>query len=58
MPKKKDETAGSLDERQAERQGSERTGVDIPPADREVLSKPIDERMKALLADHKAMGAR
>jgi hypothetical protein len=35
-----------------------RTGVDIPPADREVLQQPIDKRMAALLKDHKEMGAR
>ena len=38
--------------------GTTRTGVDILPADREVLDKGIDARMKALLKDHQAMGAR
>ena len=38
--------------------GTTRTGVDILPADREVLDKDIDSRMKALLKDHQAMGAR
>ena len=38
--------------------GSERTGVDIPDADRDILSQPIDKRMKALLEDHRRMGAR
>ena len=38
--------------------GTTRTGVDIAPADREVLSKPIDDRMEALLKDHQRMGAR
>lgn len=60
MPKTKKEQPqqAPLGERQAERFEVERTGVDIPPADREVLAQPIDDRMKALLADHKAMGAR
>lgn len=35
-----------------------RSGVDIIPADREVLNKDIDARMAALLKDHQAMGAR
>lgn len=35
-----------------------RTGVDIPDADRDVLNKDIDARMKALLKDHQEMGAR
>ena len=38
--------------------GTTRTGVDILPADRAVLDKDIDSRMKALLKDHQAMGAR
>ena len=35
-----------------------RSGVDMLPADREVLQRPIDERMDALLEDHKRMGVR
>lgn len=35
-----------------------RSGVDILPADREVLQGSIDERMAALLKDHQEMGAR
>lgn len=35
-----------------------RSGVDMLPADREVLQQPIDERMAALLKDHQEMGAR
>ena len=38
--------------------GTTRSGVDILPADLEVLSKPIDDRMAALLKDHQRMGAR
>jgi len=38
--------------------GTTRTGVDILPADLEVLNKPIDDRMAALLKDHQDMGAR
>ena len=38
--------------------GTTRTGVDILPADLEVLQKPIDDRMAALLKDHQDMGAR
>lgn len=49
---------GSLDARQAERAGEERSGVNILPADLEVLEKPIDDRMAALLKDHQRMGAR
>lgn len=35
-----------------------RTGVDMLPADREVLNQSIDDRMAALLKDHQAMGVR
>ena len=49
---------GSLDARQAERFEQERSGVNILPADLEVLEKPIDDRMAALLKDHQRMGAR
>jgi hypothetical protein len=35
-----------------------RSGVDMLPADREILQRPIDERMDALLEDHKRMGVR
>jgi hypothetical protein len=38
--------------------GTTRTGVDILPADREVLNGTIDERMAALLKDHQEMGVR
>lgn len=38
--------------------GETRTGVDVIPADREVLGKDIDARMAALLKDHQRMGAR
>ena len=38
--------------------GSTRTGVDVVPADTEVLGKDIDARMAALLKDHQRMGAR
>lgn len=35
-----------------------RSGVDMLPADREVLQGTIDERMAALLKDHQEMGVR
>ena len=35
-----------------------RSGVDMLPADREVLQQPIEDRMAALLKDHQDMGAR
>jgi hypothetical protein len=38
--------------------GTTRTGVDILPADREILNQSIDDRMAALLKDHQEMGAR
>lgn len=53
MPKKKAEETPDTPE-----PGQTRTGVDVPEADREVLSKDIDARMKALLKDHQRMGAR
>ncbi len=55
--KKKDTTDEGTAEATPE-PGTTRTGVDIGDADREVLSKPIDDRMAALLADHQRMGAR
>jgi hypothetical protein len=48
----------SLDERQAERFETERSGVNILPADIAVLQQPIDDRLAALLEDHKRMGVR
>lgn len=53
----KDEAVGA-EPAAAPEPGTTRTGVDILPADREVLDKDIDARMKALLKDHQAMGAR
>jgi hypothetical protein len=62
MPSKpkttKDEAVGADPAPEAPEPGTTRTGVDILPADRAVLDKDIDTRMKALLKDHQAMGAR
>lgn len=54
MTTKKKDTEAS----EAPAPGTVRTGVDILPADREVLDGTIDERMAALLKDHQRMGSR
>ena len=53
---KKDDKAEKVSDTPAP--GQTRTGVDILPHDAEILTKPIDDRMAALLKDHQAMGAR
>ena len=64
MAKKKDDKTEevaapkTLDERQGERFLTERTGVNILPADVAVLEQPISDRLAALLEDHKRMGVR
>jgi hypothetical protein len=53
--KEAEPTGNALDRQDADQV---RTGVDIPPAEREVLQGSIDDRMAALLKDHQEMGVR